>query len=99
MGDNTLKLSAAKVKKRALGHPDYDVAGVASGGKGVDAGFIFKNIHRRHGQAAGKRHLLHHVEQAPFVGVGALRGHQHAIEAFSHFAAAGIGRNRGKERQ
>ena len=76
VGNDGLQLVAREQVDGALGNADYGTARAHAGGKGVDAAVAAQQVHRRGGQAGGKRGFCHHVEQPPFGkgGVGQLQG-------------------------
>ncbi len=72
--DDALQLVAGEFFEPALGHGDHRIGGGEARGKGVDARFMLKDEHGRHGHTGGDGHLLDDVEQAAFREVGGVGG-------------------------
>ena len=82
VSNDALQFVARQQDKAAARHADDHVAGGMAGGEGVDAALRVQYVHRGHRSPRGDGHLLHHVQQFVFIGVGGVCRNEAAAEHF-----------------
>jgi hypothetical protein len=89
MRHHALQLIALEARRGAARHRDGRIGGRVAGRERVDAIFIFEDVHLRHRDARGDRHLLDHVVQAPQRRVAGVAIEADAAERARHHATTG----------
>ncbi len=89
VADDALQFVARQNFHAAARDGDGCVAGLVSGGEGVDAVLVVHDVDLRHGHAGRDGHFLDDVEQLAFVRIGRVRADEPRAHHFRNRAAAG----------